>query len=158
LVINGFGNNAYPSLGAFNFDLNYDPTMLSGLSLAFGNHLDLGVSLSSQFFDLATPGMVHLDEVSFASSDALHAAQPASFSLATLTFKVIGAGLSALDFDLGGSLADDLGQSLLFATTSGQIQVNRTAPAPDAGATAGLLLLGLLGIQWFRRNPSATAG
>src|SRR6185295_6688986 len=55
LVVSGLGNLSAPSLGAFDFDLSYNPAIISAVSLTFGT--DLGTPLeSSRFFTLAPAG------------------------------------------------------------------------------------------------------
>jgi hypothetical protein len=40
LVVSGLGNFASPSLGRFDFDLSYNPAILSAVSVSFGSHLN----------------------------------------------------------------------------------------------------------------------
>jgi hypothetical protein len=145
LVVSGLGNLTAPSLGGFAVDLSFDPSILSGLSASFGTQLDLGVAGSVQFSDLSTPGLIHLDEVSLELAADLNAAQPGSFILGTLNLTGVGGGLGALNFT-SASLSDEEGQSLSFTTSGGEIQVNGPSRVPDAGSTAALLLLGMLGL------------
>ena len=72
LVISGLGNLAAPSLGAFDVDLTYNPVVVSANPLTFGTLLDLGTLGSIQFSDLSTPGLIHLDEVSFETATDLN--------------------------------------------------------------------------------------
>ena len=83
------------------------------------------------------------------SAAALNAAQPSSFTLATLNFTGVGGGLGIVSI-AGGSVSDETGAlSLPFSTVDGQIRVT---PIPEVGTSImGLLLVGLLGLQWFRR-------
>jgi hypothetical protein len=153
LVVSGLGNLSAPSLGAFDFDLSYNPAIISAVSLTFGSHLDLGILGSSRFSDLTTPGAIHLDEVSFESSSDLNNAQPDTFTLATLNFTGLASGISSVGFSFA-SLSDEQGQSLVgFSTTSGSIEVTGV---PDVGSTASLLLLGILSLLAVQRDsPNA---
>ncbi|MCI0540380.1 MAG: VPDSG-CTERM sorting domain-containing protein [Verrucomicrobiales bacterium] len=152
LVVSGLGNLSPPSLGAFDLDLSYNSAVLSAVSSTFGNFLDLGILGSLQFSDLSTAGVIHLGEISFESSSDLNDAQPDTFTLATLGFTGLAAGISSIDFTFA-SLSDEQGQSLVgFLTTPGSIKVIRTG-VPDAGSTASLLLLGIVGLAAFRRCP-----
>lgn len=152
LVVSGLGNLSSPSLGAFDLELSYDPAIISTASLTFGNFLDLGNLRSSKFSDLTTAGVIHLDEVSFESSSDLNNAQPDTFTLATLGFKGLAAGISSIDFTLA-SLSDELGQSLTaFSTTGGSIEVE-SSTVPDAGSTAFLLLVALVSLSACRWIP-----
>jgi len=147
LVVSGLGNLSTPSLGAFDFDLSYNPAIISAVSLTFGT--DLGTPLeSSRFFTLAPAGAIHLDEVSFKSSSDLNNAQPDTFTLATLNFKGKAFGTSGIDFSFA-SLSDEQGQSLVgFSTTGGSIAVQ---VVPDVGSTASLLLLGMVSLSALRK-------
>ncbi|MCI0538409.1 MAG: cohesin domain-containing protein [Verrucomicrobiales bacterium] len=156
LVISGLGNFSSPSLGAFDFDLSYDPAILSAVSLTFGTFLSPGILGSLQFSDLTLAGLMHLDEVSFESPTDLNDAQPDTFTLATLGFTGLAPGISSIDFTFA-SLSDEQGQSLIgFSTTSGSIEVARRPPVPDLGSTTSLLLLGIVGLVVFRRCPHAS--
>ncbi len=153
LVISGLGDHTSPSLGAFgffDFDLSYDAAILTAVSVSFGNHLDLGIAGSIRNSDLTTPGAVQLDELSLESEAALNAAQPSSFTRATLSFKGVGVGLGTVNIT-GGSLSDETGlTSLPFTASNGQIQV-----VPEVGTSlAGLFLAGMLGVEWLRRRVS----
>jgi hypothetical protein len=155
LVVSGLGDHASPSLGAFAFALSYNPSVISAVSVGFGDQLDLGIFGSLRSSDLSTPGTVYLDEISFESASDLLASQPASFTLATLGFSSIGAGISPINFD-SASLSDETGAvSLPFQTTAGQVQVTGggVATVPDAGPSAFLLALGLLSLVAFPRRP-----
>jgi hypothetical protein len=159
LVISGLGNLSPPSLAGFDFDLSYNPAILSAVSLTFGNFLDLGTLGSLQFSDLSTAGIIHLDEVSFESSTDLNATQPDTFTLATLNFTGLAPGLSSIDFT-SASLSDEQGQSLIgFSTTSGSIEVKRSTAVPETESTASLLFLAiatlsLIGKSFMRTLPS----
>src|SRR5262249_2750041 len=116
------------AFGFFNYDLSYDPAVLSAVSVSFGSHLDLGVAGSIRFSDLTTPGTIAIQEESLESPAALNAAQPSSFTLATLTFKGVGDGLGTVSIT-GGSLSEETGLiSLPFTSSAGHIQVH--APVP----------------------------
>ena len=157
LVVSGLGNLSAPSLGAFDFDLSYDPTILSAVSLTFGSYLDLGNFGSSRFSDLTTAGVIHLDEISFESPGDLNNAQPGTFTLATLSFTGLAPGTSIIDFTLS-SLSDEQGQSISgFSTASGSIEVIGVSRVPDAGSSAFLLFFGLAGLSTFYRNLKRTS-
>jgi hypothetical protein len=98
LVISGLRNFASPSLGAFDLDLTYNLSVLSASSLTFGSFLDLGTFGSVQSFDISTPGLIHLDEVSLETSSDLNTFQPDTFTLSTLVFVGLTPGVSSIDF------------------------------------------------------------
>jgi hypothetical protein len=145
LVVSGLGSFAPPSLGAFSFDLNYDPGVLAAVSLSFGNALDLGFDGSIQFSDLSVPGLIHLDEVSLENPGILEVNQGSDLTLATLVFSPLQLGSAFVDFG-AGSLSDELGASLEFTTQAARFRVS------DSGSTAWLLPLGLVGLLGLARR------
>jgi hypothetical protein len=87
-----------PSLGAFDLDVSFDPSVLLPLDVAFGPFLGdpslLEALTDFNFF----PGLVDLAEVSLLLPEELDALQRASFPLATLVFDRIGVGEERLAF------------------------------------------------------------
>ena len=151
VVVSGLGDHTSPSLGAFVFWFTYDNSILLANSVSFGSYLDLGSFVPpSQDFDLTSPGLIYLSETSLESSADLNAAQPSSFTLATIGFQGWAAGASAIELDLASSsLSDEFGTSSLpFDFTGANITV------PDGGATGSLLALALLGL-WVIRTRAA---
>ena len=103
IVISGLGDFTDPSLGVFDLDVIFDPTILSFDSVTFGLLLgdpSLGEAITVE--DASTPGTVNLFEVSLLEGDAvtcffcippfLNDLQPSSFTLATLTFDTLSVG------------------------------------------------------------------
>ncbi len=143
LVIDGLGNLTSPSLGAFDLDVTYDPSVLSAASVTFGVQLDLGAFGSLQSFDLSLPGQIHLDELSLETASDLDAAQPDSFVLATLEFVAVGPGLSAIEFDPLFATLSDAGANVLtgYSLGASAITVNRNPTAVSDRAGTGMPLL-----------------
>ena len=143
VMVSGFGDMTSPSLGAFDFDLSYDPFIIMPVSVRLGPHLGFGFFGSDTF---GTPGMIHLDGVSLESSSDLNANQPGMFSLATYDFIGTGIGLSRIDFTFV-SLSDEGGNSLAdVSELGGSIRV------PDGGSTCFLLGIALLCVLSVRRR------
>jgi hypothetical protein len=154
LVVSGLGNLSPPSLGAFDFDLSYNPAILDAVSLTFGTFLDLGTLGSLRSSDLSVAGVIELDEISFETSADLNNAQPGAFTLATLGFNGVGPGISSIAFTFA-SLSDEGGLSITaFSTTDGAIEVRRQIGVPDVGSTASLLLLGIVSLLALRRSSN----
>ncbi len=123
------------SLGAWDVDIIYDPSILAFSGVVFGDELDLfGLGLNpSGAFEFA-PGLVDLFEISLDVAFDLDIFQPGSFTLATLTFDTLTPGTSPLDITID-ALSDSTGFIPLAATAqSGSITV-----VPEPGT---LLLMG----------------
>lgn len=139
-----------PSLGAYFVDITHDATRLGAVSVSFGSDLNLTPNgLLNQFSDLATSGVVHLDEISEFLPDDLNAAQGDAFRLATLTFRGLATGEAVLSIDLlATSLSNEDGlASLDFSVLDTVIRV-----VPDGADSRALGSLAGLGLWGFLRN------
>jgi hypothetical protein len=153
LRISGLGDHVAPSLGVFDIDVDYDPSILSLGGVVFGDP-DLGdqLALNQSAESSFTPrdGSVKLFELSFDTVADLNALQADSFTLATLSFNVLAAGVSPLNISLN-AIGDANGDSLPIETvTAGSVTVeanaNGSVPEP---ATWLLVSLGVLIMNRF---------
>ena len=153
--ISGLGSGTAPSLGAYDLDIGFDTGVLSLLGApVFGNQLDLGFGSLTDF--IPGSGTINLSEVSLAFDPAdLDDNQADSFTLATLSFDVIGPGTSLLTLgiiDLGDANGDPLTASIQNAS----ITTPSTPPGPGNGipepATLWLLAFGLAGCLTWRKG------
>jgi hypothetical protein len=133
-----------PALGAFILQLDFNSTIASAQSVAFGNKLNLTGS-DLQYSDLSTAGQVYLSETSFDSVAALEAAQGKNFTLATVTFAGLQPGTTAMSFDLAQtSLSDENGNTLDLISTNGSTLTVTAIPEPASTACIfGVLAVGL---------------
>lgn len=149
VAIAGLGSGSL-SLGAFDFNLSFDPSLIAFNSITFGDpaHGDqlapLVGSITGSSFDSAL-GYVHQYEISLDLAGDLNAMQPGAFILTSLTFTTIGVGNSSLRIsDL--ILGDAYGNPLTPNINNGTIRVVSVVPEPStyiAGFSAlGMLLLG----------------
>jgi len=140
--ISGLEDMAAPSLGAYDLNLGFDPTILSFNSIIFGDQLALaGPGSSIAGFAISTPGLVNVFEVSLIPTPILNDTQTAGFDLFTLTFDTLDLGLSPLDLSIN-YLADADGDLLTGTGCYGSINV---IPAP------GAMLLGMMGLGLVNR-------
>ncbi len=152
------GMPAGQALSTYDFDIVFDPLVLSLLSVSESNALcDQSGGAACQgisSFFMATPGSgtVNLFDLSFASDAQLIGQQVSSLTLFTLTFEGIAQGVSALGFSvnaLGGVLDPQTGFTtdlLQFEPTLGTGQATIVgASVPEPGSLAlfatGLILL-----------------
>ena len=110
VVITELGDGGAPSLGGFNIDIGYDPTIIDFTGYVLGPYLG-DISLG-QAQDLSSgeysSGVINIYELSFLLGNALvdlygwgppylDDIQPSSFTLATLTFDTLSLGSSPLN-------------------------------------------------------------
>ena len=143
IVVSELGDGIAPSVGDFDFDITYDDTILTATDVEIGGFLgDLDFLEAIGGFDLSTSGVVDLFEVSFLFDFELDALQPASFTLATLSFEAIGLGMSTLDFTQV-ILGDSFAQPIDTTVTGGSVSV----PLPPTLWLFGSSLLALVGFS-----------
>ena len=132
VFISGLG--AAEQLGSFDFQVNFNPSVLSFASYSLGGNLgDLGLF---EAFDLSQGnlgGGVVLDALT---------TQPKSFSLGTLHFSAAALGGSTLSFS-NVTAGDAVGNALTTNQTNATVAA---VPEPESYAMllAGLGLLGLM--------------
>jgi len=139
----------YPSLGAFDVTLNFNSAVVavqspgSNYGVAFGTNLGLNGNPDSQFV-LPDTAKIELFDISNNSAAELEASQPSAFTLATVTFDVLGAGAPAVTIDPASSLSDENGQTLA------------AVPEPSA-SMLGLVGAGLFSLVYLRRRYARLA-
>jgi len=145
ILISGLDND---DLSAFDFDINYDDTILVFDSYALGDELGV-VDPSDPWADAEDwsggdmgGGVINLAEVSWLWDFGF---QQDSFTLATVFFTGISLGTSLLSFS-DVILGDDWGEPLSATLESGTV-----SPVPEPG-TILLLSSGLLGLVGFRKK------
>lgn len=154
LVISGLGSGTAPSLGAFDLDVGYDSVVLGFSNVVFGNQLDL-FSLGSLTFFSSGAGSVNLYQLSLDDLNDLNTLQADSFTLATLSFNALSAGVSPLSISLN-AISDADGNALAIDSIVGDsVTVNanpNTGSVPEPAAWM-LLGLGALIMNRFIRRP-----
>ncbi|MDJ0866269.1 MAG: cohesin domain-containing protein [Myxococcota bacterium] len=128
-------------VSAYDLDVVYDATVLSAVGVSFGVLLGDAAALESiDVFDLGSPGLVDLAQVSLLADADLAARQPDAFTLATVEFTAIALGESSLTFrfDPFNDVKGLEGKVLPLDPASGLVRV-----VPEPG-TALVLALGLV--------------
>jgi hypothetical protein len=149
LRISGLGDGTAPSLGAYDFTLGFDPSILGFSPFSFGDpvlgdQLDFLGSGTVTLFDGATPGQLTVFELSMASVADLDSLQAPEFALATVSFNTLAIGTSGLEF-LSSAFTDSVGGPLQVELGRGSVEVTDSGtPVPEGGNPAVLLALGLL--------------
>jgi hypothetical protein len=143
------------ALGTYDINVGFNSSVVIFGSASYGDPV-LGDQLDLEGFGAITTttpgtGSVELFELSLDSTSALTLSQPASFTLATLSFNAQGTGVSPLTLSIN-ALGDQYGNGLVGSTQNGSITV-ATAPVP-LPATMWLLMSGLLGVAAFARKTS----
>lgn len=138
--ISGLGSEV---VSVFDLNIHFDPTMLSGVSYVLGGGLggpwtDLGAILPDNFDLFAFSNLV--DPADPATDDALAALQDdGGFTLATLTFDAVGAGVSQVFAGTGAFERDIVGRNAQFLTVQYQgacVAVNSPTGGNNACAIA----------------------
>ena len=159
LSITGLGNLTTPSLGTFDLNLAFDPTLLSFSSVVFGDPL-LGDQLDptglGNTLNFATQGLgtIELFDLSLDSPNQLNTLQYGAFILASVSFNTIGAGTSTVDLTIN-SLGDADGNALAAGLQGGDVTVTNISAAPEPRSFV-LLAMGLIVLatsQRRRRRP-----
>jgi hypothetical protein len=156
VTISGLGDGDTPSLSLYDLDISYDSAVLGFSSVVFGdpvlgNQLDLFGFGSVQDF-VPGSGVVNILEISEDFPLDLIDLQAPSFTLASLTFDILGAGVSPFAIDIL-DLGDELGELLLADVSDGSVTVSsdQAAPVPEP-ATILLMVSGLFGMGVFGRK------
>ena len=152
LTLSGLGNFTSPSLGAYQFGLLYDASVLNyGGSLTFTSYLgdpDPGVFETDISVTESVIGQIDFSVLSYLLDTELDALQPSNFPLVSIQFSGKNAGTSLLSFT-GVVLTDALGTTL-----SGIIQQSGTVQVTPANKVLipGTLVLLLVALPFVKRR------
>ena len=141
IVVSGLGPEI---VSAYDLDILYDATTLAATGVTFTSLL--GDELLFEVFnafDISTPGLVDLAQLSLLWDSDLQALQTANtLTLATISFSALAVGTSALDFLFNPPFNDVKGLNaavLEMTPTSGRVTVVAVSEPP----VAWLMLLSL---------------
>ncbi|MFC1615390.1 cohesin domain-containing protein [Patescibacteria group bacterium] len=132
------------NLATFDFNINYDDTVLNFVDYALGSELgDISIGDADDWsLGNLGGGVINLTEESWLWDFDL---QPDSFTLATVSFTGNSIGISPLSFS-NVILGDDWGDPLSATLERGSVNV---VPIPS---TCLLLLFGLVGMVGIKRK------
>ena len=146
LQISGLGAFTAPSLGTFDLDLRFDPSLLDFNSFVFGDPV-LGDQLDLSGFGSITgmgttpgSGVVNIYEVSLDSVTDLDNLQEPMFTLGILEFQPLQVGISFLFIDIN-ELGDASGYSLPGTVRAGVISIT---PEPGSITLVAATLIALV--------------
>ena len=169
LVVSGLGNEAAPSVGSFDLNVAFDPLIFAYVDHSLGPYLgdiSLGEAIDWSPTEPIFPGIINLNELSLldAYPDSgpsyippyLDEMQPASFNLASLTFRALDPADGSLmqiqiDETLGQGVFDSLGYIFDDIDASGESLIDVVKPVPEP-ATILLVMSGLTGLGIFGRK------
>ena len=115
VVISGLGAGGPDSVGGFDLSVGFNPGILSAIGVTFGPYLGDPLFFEAITESLLLPGSVDFAEVSLLLPFELDALQPASFTLATLSFQAVGNGATALSL-VSIAVTDAFGDPLPITT------------------------------------------
>lgn len=154
LQIAGLGNHTAPSLGTFDINVGFDPTIVSYASAGFGDPI-LGDQLDpiglGNTINFVTPGLgtVELFDLSLDNAADLNNLQAPSFILGTLTFNSVAVGSSPLNISIN-ALGDADGNPLSATIVNGGANVTGVTGVPEPRSYL-LLSTGLIVMIYMRR-------
>jgi len=134
LDIAGLGDP--PSIGTFDLNVGFDPTILSFSAFAFGDPVlgddQLDPTGGGNTINFVNPGVgtVELFDLSLDTDSTLNSLQTSSFALGVLTFDTIGVGTSSLNLSIN-ALGDEDGNSLSAILLNGSVDVGGTSAVPE---------------------------
>ena len=148
VVVSGL-SAANEIVSAYDLNIAYDTSILNATGVSFGSFLDDLTYPSIQDSILINPGTINFAELSFLSDSELVLQQSDSFTLATLSFDAIMAGVSPVTFvadqvygiDVKGTYA----KILTMDAVNAMVTVNPAISVPEPN-TLALMLIALLGL------------
>ena len=159
-TISGLGAMSAPSLSAFDFDLKFDPALVSVSHTLFGSssapfdQLNISGAGSIAQANQPSPGDLHLIEVSLDSPSVLDSRQQGAFTLAEVSLRGLQPGTTALSFSVN-TLGDSQGNPLSASSVIGaSLAVTPGTATPEPGSFALLCFGGslLLSLIWRRET------
>jgi hypothetical protein len=142
ILISGLGDGVAPSLGGFDLEVSFDPSILVLTGATLNAPLGASAQFSFEVQSTATGAVASLFALSALSGPELDALQGDEFNVATLVFSTLAPGTSALVFG-NVVLTNSVGGSLpLDVAFNGEIVVPE--PSTSIGVGLGLAALALV--------------
>ena len=125
----GFVDGFAPSIGVFDLDVHYDPSLLTFQALTHGIGLDV-LGLGSLQVSTPSVGVVNVFELSLDTSMDLNTLQPGTFTLATMNFIASSGGNTPLILQIN-AIGDADGTTLAPTIVNATITV-LDSPSPTS--------------------------
>ncbi len=161
--VSGLGDHQPPSLGDYDLNLNYDPSVITPTSFVFGDPVQgdqLALNGGSSFTSstLPNPGTINIQEVSFNDPNTLDTQQAGTFILGTLFFKTGVLGTTQLTFT-NNAFGDSQGTELPVTLDTGSITISGVSSVPEP-TSVFLSFIGftMLAIPVYRSRQRALRG
>jgi hypothetical protein len=155
VTIVGIGNHVAPSVGVFELDVSFDPSLLSLGTPVYGDPAlgdELGIQETPDIAtDASVAGVVNLFELSLDSIADLDTLQAGAFTMVTLPFTALADGEAIIALSVA-TLGDANGVALAAISRNTQVRV------PEPGATLGGAVAFAALCALRRRRRSALAG
>ena len=141
VVVEGLGDLAAPSLGAFDVVLAYDPSVVTAGTATLGTGLGTVVGGQAIGGTVSGAGTLNAFVVSLILPSDLNAQQAVSFTLFSVDFSAGAPGVSPFVLSLNSPLGDEGGFPISSSLVDGSIEVTEFGPIAEVPTLSQWTLL-----------------